>query len=96
MLMAIVPSGGISQSSGAPVAAGSTTTLFIVGVQGDTIAAAGLVTLYNISTLESVPANALALVQQTENGHYYCSRWAGQVSPAAIVHASGSPNHKGF
>lgn len=95
MLIAVTPAGGISQSTGAPVAAGSTVAVYRLD-PGGSIASLGLQTLYNISTVEAVPASVLATIDVSENGHYFCRTWATQAYPAQVIHSHMSPGHKGF
>jgi hypothetical protein len=95
MLLAIVPTGGIAQSTGAPTVSGTAATIYRVD-PGGTIAQVNSAVLYNVSTAEAVPAGALATVGLSENGHYYVQTWAAQASPGSVIHAAGTPYHRGF
>jgi hypothetical protein len=95
MYVAIVPSGGISQSSGAPTASGSAATVYRID-PGGTVKALGSFTLYNVSTQEAVPQSALATLDVSEGGKFYARSWDGQAKPAAVVHGPTSPGHRGF
>ena len=84
MLLAITPSGGIAQSTGAPVAAGSTAVAWKMDPGGG-IVSMGSVTIYNVSTAEAVPGSVLATLSLSPNNRYYASTWSGQASPASVL-----------
>lgn len=95
MLIAVVPSGGMAQSTGAPVASGSAATVYNVQAGGGAVSVVGSFTIYNISTTESVAAGALAVLQPAEGGHYYAAAWSGQAN-APPVHGYLNPGHRNF